>query len=68
MTDQPPTPALNVTCKDCGQPMVERQNHQNGSRFLGCSDWPKCTHTEPVPAYVHMIRAGATQLPGFDGA
>ncbi len=34
-------------CPDCGKPLVVR----NGRRgpFLGCSGYPKCRHTEPIP-------------------
>lgn len=52
-------------CPD-GQ-LVERENSQNGSHFLGCSNFPeRCQHTEPLPAYVELLRAGATLLPGME--
>jgi hypothetical protein len=57
--------------------LVERPNRVNGSRFLGCTNWPVredpvtgltvgCDHTEPIPAYVQLIRSGAAQLPGME--
>lgn len=46
--------------------LVERENSHNGSRFLGCSEYPRCVHTEPLPAYLELLRQGATQFPGMD--
>jgi ssDNA-binding Zn-finger/Zn-ribbon topoisomerase 1 len=64
-----PDPALaklRIACPECGKPMLPRTNRENGSEFLGCSQWPKCTATQPLPAYVAMLRQGAPTLPGFD--
>jgi ssDNA-binding Zn-finger/Zn-ribbon topoisomerase 1 len=55
-----------IACSDCGAPMVERENGQNGSHFLGCARYPECTHTEKLPAFVEMKRAGALELPGLE--
>ena len=59
---------LNIPCPDCGKPMLLRVNHATGREFLGCSSWPACTATQPVPAYWAMLRAGAQPLPleGFE--
>lgn len=46
------------SCPDCGRPLVERTNRNTGSAFLGCSRWPECTHTEPIPESVKLRRAG----------
>lgn len=35
-------------CPDCGQPMVLRTNRAKGSRFWGCSAYPKCRGTLPI--------------------
>jgi ssDNA-binding Zn-finger/Zn-ribbon topoisomerase 1 len=35
------------TCPDCGQPMVIRSGSRG--RFLGCSGYPECRHTENLP-------------------
>jgi len=58
---------LSKVCPECanGQ-LIERENSQNGSHFLGCSNYPACRHTEPVPAYLELLRHGAAQLPGMD--
>lgn len=58
--------SVELRCEVCGRPMVERQNRLNGSSFMGCAGYPECTNTAPVPAYVEMLRQGATLLPGMD--
>lgn len=58
--------SISIACRECGAPMVERENRVNGSRFLGCSTWPLCTNTRSVPAFIEMKRAGAFELPGLD--
>lgn len=62
-------PTVTIHCPDCpsGQ-LVERFNTKNGSRFLGCDQYPTCTHSEPLPAYIELIRQGAPKLPGFSDA
>ncbi|MFQ6098560.1 MAG: topoisomerase DNA-binding C4 zinc finger domain-containing protein, partial [Armatimonadota bacterium] len=35
------------TCDKCGRPMVERRGRRG--RFLGCSGYPKCRNTRPLP-------------------
>lgn len=56
---------IAVSCEGCGSPMVERINSINGSRFLGCSDFPRCERTQKVPAYLEVLRSGGIELPGF---
>lgn len=62
MTAQP----IKRVCPDCGADLVLRTNHRSETEFYGCSDYPRCTFTMPVPADEYMRRAGATTLPGFD--
>ena len=38
-------PARN--CPECGQPMTPRND--GGREQLGCSAWPECKHTDPLP-------------------
>ena len=57
---------VHIPCEACGAAMVIRVNRTNGSEFLGCVRWPECTATRPLPAYLAMVRAGATPLPGLD--
>lgn len=56
---------VTVTC-DCGAPMTERTNGQNGSTFMGCTRYPDCKKTQGLPAYLALKRAGALELPGLD--
>jgi DNA topoisomerase-1 len=34
-------------CPECGKPLLYRDGRYG--RFIGCSGWPKCRHTEPIP-------------------
>lgn len=58
--------SVTIACSACGSPMVERENRQNGSRFLGCSRYPDCTETAKVPAFLEVKRAGGMELPGLE--
>lgn len=51
-----------VACKVCAADMVVRTNRENGSEFLGCSKWPECTETRPLPESIRMERLGAPRL------
>ena len=54
-------------CPECSGTLVVRVNKANGSRFMGCTNWPiECRHTEPIPEYVKQVAAGAAVLPGFE--
>ncbi len=35
----------NVSCPECGGPMVSRANRRDGTRFWGCADYPRCRGT-----------------------
>ena len=35
-------------CPDCGGDLLIRTNHRKGTKFLGCSGWPKCHFVEKV--------------------
>ena len=35
----------DMVCPDCGSKMVARTNRQSGSKFWGCSTFPKCRGT-----------------------
>lgn len=52
-------------CPDCGARLAVRANRATGEEFLGCSKYPSCKHTEPLPEHVKMQLAGAEMLPGF---
>lgn len=36
-------------CDKCKMPSVERKNSKDGSKFLGCSQYPNCKATRPMP-------------------
>ena len=56
---------VKKTCPVCAQPLVVRRNKTTGHEFLGCSEWPGCTHTEPLPTDALLRRRGAPTLPGL---
>ena len=60
------TPDVSKTCPKCAPDrLVVRVNRETGHEFLGCSNWPGCTYTEPLPLDMQLRRQGATPLPGF---
>lgn len=47
----PPRPKpipTDIACDECGEPMMIRSGRSG--KFLGCSKYPKCKNTKPVPA------------------
>ena len=57
--------AVKKFCPECAQPLVVRTNEAVGVDFLGCSRFPDCKHTEPLPPDIEARRQGAPGLPGF---
>ena len=54
------------TCPKCAPDrLVVKRRRQTGVEFLGCSNWPECDYTEPLPLDMQLRRQGANQLPGF---
>jgi len=47
------------TCPECGKPMVVK-TARKGSRFIACTGYPKCKHTEPLPTGVACPKEGCT--------
>ncbi|EHL68143.1 hypothetical protein HMPREF1014_04769 [Bacillus sp. 7_6_55CFAA_CT2] len=41
------TPAARK-CPTCKHDLVVRNSNQTGNKFFGCSQYPTCTHTEPI--------------------
>jgi DNA topoisomerase-1 len=41
-------------CPECGNPMLIRLSRE-GKRFIGCSNYPKCKNTYPLPKYGKVI-------------
>ena len=46
-------------CPKCGGDLVIRQS-RNGKRFIGCSNYPKCDVTYPLPQKGQVIPTGET--------
>ncbi len=46
-------------CPKCGGDLVIRQS-RNGKRFIGCSNYPKCDVTYPLPQRGTVVPAGET--------
>jgi len=47
----------DVACTECGEKMVVRKGR--GRPFLGCSAFPKCRATQPLPPELEAVAAGA---------
>jgi DNA topoisomerase-1 len=45
---KPASIPTDIDCDECGKPMIIRSGKRG--RFLGCSGYPKCKHTDEVPA------------------
>jgi DNA topoisomerase-1 len=45
---RPASIPTDIDCDECGKPMIIRSGKRG--RFLGCSGYPKCKHTDEVPA------------------
>lgn len=53
-------------CDECGADMVVHTNRKTGESFLGCSNYPECMHTAPLPIDGQLRAAGVKTLPGLD--
>ncbi len=60
---QMPAPArpkpipTDIPCDECGAPMLIRQGPRG--KFLGCSNYPKCKHTQELPEGLEVPAANA---------
>jgi hypothetical protein len=45
----PQPPPNRQKCPSCNHPTIVRQSKMDGEFFLGCTDFPKCTWTMPMP-------------------
>jgi len=45
-TEYRPEPTGEL-CPECGEPLVIRRGRRG--KFIGCSGWPKCRYTAPIP-------------------
>jgi len=47
------------TCPECGKPMVIK-TARRGTKFIACTGYPACKHTEPLPTGVACPEPGCT--------
>ncbi|MFN2383910.1 MAG: type I DNA topoisomerase [Gemmatimonadota bacterium] len=52
--------ALDRTCPDCGGVLGVKTGRYGA--FIGCKNYPKCKHTEPLPSGVNCPQCGAGDL------
>lgn len=57
---------ITKTCPKCSAALFVRQNSETQEEFLGCSRFPDCRHTEPLPTHIVKARRGDPMLPGFE--
>ncbi|MBU6430382.1 MAG: topoisomerase DNA-binding C4 zinc finger domain-containing protein [Cyanobacteria bacterium REEB65] len=55
-------PEITMPCPECGAQLVVRENGKTGEKFLGCSHYPECRHTQPLTEYLKMRQAGYEPL------
>lgn len=53
---------ITKTCPRCGWRLTIRRNRETGEEFLGCTSWPDCAYTEPLPEHIRLRRAGQQGL------
>ena len=53
---------VKKSCPRCARRLVVRRNKETGDKFLGCSQWPKCGHSEPLSEDVRMRLMGSPML------
>ena len=54
--------SIKSNCPNCYRPMAIKRNRQNDTRFLGCSGYPDCTYTKPLPESVQLREKGYKEL------
>lgn len=52
------TEQITKACPKCGQLLTIRRNRKDDSEFLGCTNYPECTYTEPLPETIKLRRQG----------
>jgi ssDNA-binding Zn-finger/Zn-ribbon topoisomerase 1 len=66
MSTQPQPTARKCPRDGCPGRLVVRTNSRDNSVFLGCSEYPRCDYTEPLPQDQVMKAIGAPTLPGME--
>jgi ssDNA-binding Zn-finger/Zn-ribbon topoisomerase 1 len=59
-----------ILCPNCAQPpkLVVKTNRATGNQFLGCPNWPDCSHTRPIPEAWYMRASGQPDLFSLENA
>jgi len=52
-------PVVVGKCPDCGHDLLQKKT-RTGSRFISCSDYPKCKYSKPFSTGVACTREGCT--------
>lgn len=52
--------ALN--CPKCGRRLQIKRRRKDGRNFLGCTGYPECEHTQPLPQDVAMRALGQCEM------
>jgi len=63
--NQPENVKVQRYCPKCGKIMWLKKQKETGQLFVGCSQWPDCTYTEPLPEDQYLKAIRAPKLPGF---
>lgn len=53
---------IELYCPECDAKLVVRVNRSSGNQFLGCSNWPDCVYTRPIPEEYIMRASGQSGL------
>jgi ssDNA-binding Zn-finger/Zn-ribbon topoisomerase 1 len=53
---------MHPRCPLCNTPLKIRRRHANGTKFLGCTRFPICRHTQPLPDVLEDERELVTSL------
>jgi ssDNA-binding Zn-finger/Zn-ribbon topoisomerase 1 len=55
---------LHISCPECGvgSSMVIRQNGDTLEFFIGCSNYPRCKHSQNLPEHLRLEALGQRSL------
>jgi ssDNA-binding Zn-finger/Zn-ribbon topoisomerase 1 len=55
---------LGISCPNCGHDtlLIVRTTQRTGAQFLGCPNWPDCTHTQEIPIDAQLRANGQKGL------
>lgn len=53
-------------CPKCGALLTIKRNRETGEEYIGCTSFPSCNHTEPLPESIKLRRQGQEDMFGED--